>query len=261
MFTTFLVLLAILAVVAGNSATSTKVSASVKDTVVNGVEGLNVNIAAPFKFNDYVIGFKYALGDLKRAPEALFGRRSFNTAGDGSVTIGAEYNLGDQNLGVNAQWDSDSLGVTLTADADSKDRLKSVGITKTTTVSDNKLTLGGVYDTLKKKFSSSAHFEVDNTAINMQYDSDERDPVMTVTRSLDSRNEISPSVSLKNGDVTYGYTRKWDGGSLKSKLFPGDKLEVSWTDNGSGGSWTTSAEVPLGDTSNTKISFSRDWDY
>jgi hypothetical protein len=34
----------------------------VKDTTVNGIDGLNVNLAAPFKFQDYIVGFKYALG-------------------------------------------------------------------------------------------------------------------------------------------------------------------------------------------------------
>ena len=68
---------------------------------------------------------------------------------------------------------------------------------------------------------------------------------MSVTRCIDAKNEVSPSVSLKNGDVAYGYTRKWEGGALKSKLFPGEKVEVEWTDNGSQGTWTTTAEVPL----------------
>jgi hypothetical protein len=39
------------------------------------------------------------------------------------------------------------------------------------------------------------------------------------------------------------------------------KVSLEWTDNGSSGSWTTTAEVPLEDRSNTKISFARDWNY
>lgn len=73
-------------------------TASVKDTTVNGIEGLNVKISAPFKFQDYVVGFKYALGDLKRAPESLFAKRSFDTAGEGSVTVDTDYNLENQVL-------------------------------------------------------------------------------------------------------------------------------------------------------------------
>lgn len=95
----------------------------------------------------------------------------------------------------------------------------------------------------------------------MKYDSEDKDPVLSVTRALDSKNEVSPSVSLKSGDVSYGYTRKWEGGSLKSKLFPGDKVQLEWTDKGAQGSWVTSADVPLDNKANTKVSFGRDWSY
>lgn len=261
MFTHLLVLFAIIAVAFAGAPSSTKVSASVKETTVNGVEGLNVNIAAPFKFNDYVVGFRYALGDLKRAPESLFAKRTFDTAGDGQVTVDSDYNLEDKVVSVSTKWSSDSLGMSFTADADTKDRLRSVGVSKETSVNDNKLTLRGAYDLLKKKFNGESEFNVDATKLNLKYDSENRDPVLSVTRGIDERNEVSPSVSLKNGDVSYGYTRKWDGGSLKSKLFPGDKVEVEWTDNGSKGTWTTTAEVPLDNRANTKVSFGRDWDY
>ena len=49
--------------------------------------------------------------------------------------------------------------------------------------------------------------------------------------------------------------------SLKSTFFPGDKVSMEWTDQGSGGSWSTTADVPLDSSKNTKVSFNRDWDY
>jgi len=260
MFTTIILLLAILATVAANAPSTTKVSAAVKDTSVNGFEGLNVNVAAPFKFQDYVVGFKYALGNIKRAPESLFAKRSFDTS-EGQFTVDSDYNIADNTLGVSASWNSDSLGLNINAVADSKDRVTEVGFKKDTTVDNNKLTLSGAYDLLKKKFSASSSFTVDSTTVNVDYNSADKDPVLSVTSSIDSKNEISPSISLKSGDVSYGYTRKWDGGSLASKFFPGDKVAMEWTDNGSSGTWTTTAEMPLDDRSNTKISFARDWDY
>jgi len=262
MFVTVLVLIAIIATIVNAGVPSnTKVTASVKDTTVNGVEGLNVNIAAPFKFQDYVVGFKYALGDLKRAPESLFAKRSFDTVGDGSVSVDADYNLENKVLSVSSKWNSDSLGLSLGANADTNDRVTHVSFGKDTNINDNKLSLQGAYDLLKKKFSAQSTLNVDQTTVNVKYDSENKDPVLSVTRNIDSKNEISPSVSLKNGDVTYGYTRKWQGGSLKSKLFPGEKVQLEWTDEGAKGSWTTSAEVPLDNKANTKVSFGRDWNY
>ena len=57
------------------------------------MDGLNVELTAPFKFQDYVVGFKYAISDLKRAPESFFARRKFDTAGDSSVNVNGDYNL------------------------------------------------------------------------------------------------------------------------------------------------------------------------
>jgi len=261
MFLNILVLFAVLAAVSAGTPSSTKVSASVKDTAVNGIEGLNVNIAAPFKFNDYVVGFKYVLGDLSRAPESLFAKRSFDTVSDGSLTVDADYNLENKVLSVASQWNSDSLGLRVGANVDSADRVTEVSFGKDSKINDNKLSLQGAYDLLKKKFSAQSTLNVDQTTVNVKYDTENKDPVLSVTRSIDSKNEVSPSVSLKNGDVTYGYTRKWEGGSLRSKLFPGDKVELEWTDQGSKGSWTTRADVPLDNKANTKVSFGRDWNY
>lgn len=261
MFVQLLIAFAILATVLGGAPSTTKVSASIKDTTVNGVEGLNVNIAAPFKFQDYVVGFKYALGDLKRAPESLFAKRSFETAGEGKITVDTDYNLSDNVLSVATKWCSDSLGLSLGADGNTKNRVTNVDITKVTNVKDNKLSINAAYDLLNKKLSSSATLNVDSTTVDVAYDNLNKDPVLSVTRSIDDHNEISPSISLKKGDISYGYTRKWNGGSLKSKFFPGDKINLEWSDQGSQGTWTTSAEVPLANRANTKVSFSRDWNY
>ena len=61
--------------------------------------------------------------------------------------------------------------------------------------------------------------------------------------------------------MKYGWVRHWNGGSLESEYTPGDKLALSWKDNGANGQWTTKADIPLENQSNTKVSFSRDWNY
>lgn len=81
------------------------ISASIKDTTVNGVEGLNINWEAPFKFDDYVVGFRYALGNLKKAPESLFAKRTYDTPiVEGAATVDVDYNLDSKVFAVESKW-------------------------------------------------------------------------------------------------------------------------------------------------------------
>lgn len=232
-----------------------------KDTSVNGIEGFNINLAAPFKFNDYIVGFKYTLGNIKKFPESLFAKKSFDTFGEGTATVETEYSIGDSTLGLSGKWVSDSLGLTVDMDGDTKDKVKNVGVTKLLDINDNKFKVRAAYDLLKKKISGSTKVTVDSTAVEVCYDNVDKDPVLSVTHALDSENDVMPSISLKSGDITYGWKRKWTGGSLQSSFHPGDKFAFIWKDEGSSGTWTTKAEVPVNDAANTKISFNRDWVY
>jgi len=254
----FFLLLAVLAVaLAGNAKT---ITASVKDTAVNGVEGLNVKWSAPFKFQDYVVGFRTTLGDLKRAPEELFAKRSFSTGSDGTATVDAEYNIDSKTLNVNGKW-ANKNGLELRASGNTKDHLTEVAAETSTTLNGNRLNLGAVYDLLQKKLSTRTRMTVEDTDVEVRYDNSDRDPVLAVSHKLDDKNTVAPSISLKTGAMTYGWNRKINGGNLGTKLHPGEKVELTWEDNGANGVWTTKAEVPLDDTRNTKVSFSRDWNY
>ena len=87
------------------SHTQQSISASVKDTSVNGLEGLNINWEAPFKLDDYVVGFRYALGNIKKAPESLFAKRSYDTpVVEGSATVDVDYNLDSKVFAVESRW-------------------------------------------------------------------------------------------------------------------------------------------------------------
>lgn len=241
--------------------TLSQVSASIKDTTVNGLEGFNFNVVAPFKFQEYVVGFRYALGNIKKAPESLFARRSFDTAGEGSATVEADYNLGDNTLNVDATWKSDSLGLSVGATGDSKNKVKAVSVSKNVPLNDNKLTVSGAYDLLKKKVCGQATLEVPQTVVNLKFNSEDQDPLLSVSRSIDDNNELIPSIGLKTGTMAYGYRRKWEGGSLKTTFHPGKKVSFDWKDEGASGTWVTSADVPLSDAKNTKVSFTHEWNY
>mmetsp|Transcript_103737 Transcript_103737/g.292630 ORF Transcript_103737/g.292630 Transcript_103737/m.292630 type:complete len:262 (-) Transcript_103737:64-849(-) len=261
MYLRLFVALAILAISFAESPKESKVTAAIKDTIVNGIEGFNVNIAAPFKFQDYIVGFKYALGDIKKAPESLFVRRSFDTFGEGSATVDADYNVADNCLDLDVEWTHDDLGLTLSCNGDTTDKMKRVGAKKSVDVDDNKLWLKAAFDIPKKLWSGSVKFEADQATVEVEGDSENRDPLLTVTKAIDDNNEIIPAISLKTGKLTYGYKRKWAGGSVEGVLTPGDKVDLTWEDDGANGLWTTKAEIPLEDASQSKVSITRDWNY
>ena len=236
-----------------------------KETVVNGIEGLNINLVAPFKIQDYVVGFRYALGNLNKVPESIFARKSFDTMGDGKLTVDADYVLVDNNVKVSSSWTSDSLGVAVGVTGDSRDKVTQVEAQKDAVVAGNKFSLKAAYDLTRKVVSGFASCDVQDTLLQVDYCSGSQDPVLSVTRALDAHNEITPSISLKTGQLAYAWRRRWAGGSLQAKLLPSDparrRVELEWTDEGASGVWTTNAEFPLDDSSKCKISVSRDWKY
>jgi hypothetical protein len=258
MFARLIALFAILAVAFGSS-DSKSVSASVKDTSVNGVDGLNIKWTAPFKFQDYVVGFRTTLGDLRRAPDELFAKRSFNLGSDGTATVDADYTISSKRLNFNGKWNNDKL--ELNAEGNSDDKLTSISATTHQKLNGNNWDIGAAYDLLKKRVTGNTELQVDDTTVGVEYDNADRNPVLSVSHKLDDRNTVEPSIALKSGDMTYGWVRNINGGKLGTRLHPGDKVDITWEDNGANGVWTTKAEVPLENTQNTKVSFSRDWAY
>lgn len=191
-----------------------QVSASIRDTSVNGFEGFNINVAAPFMFKNYLVGFRYALGNLKRAPESLFASHTFATPADGTARVYADYHVEGKLGAVEAVWESEKHGLQVSASADSASYLKRVAATKTHSLRANRLTLSAAYDVLKKAASGRASVGAEGTVVDLQYDTLDKAPVLSVTHALDENNEISPSIDLRSGDMSYTYKRSWTGGSL-----------------------------------------------
>jgi len=237
---------------------STKFSASI-DEQQTGVDGLNFDISVPFKVNDYVIGFRSKVNDALNFPiRSLFAKKSFDVA-DGVLSTNFDLDMDTRNLGLSTDWTAD--GMTIGGDFDVANKLKKVSISKILDVLEGrKVAITGSYDLLKKKFYGSTTVDVDASKIKLAYDSAKNDPVLTIAHSINDNNEISPSVS-SSGKVDFAYTRKWEGGSIKSNIDLNKNVELTWKDSGAGGSWRTVANVPLTDRQNTKISLSRDWSY
>eukprot|EP01033_Poteriospumella_lacustris_P003135 gene3135-2308_t len=254
------VLLVVLALVAAELPSKPTLSANIRDTNIDGLEGLNLKLVAPFKVQDYVVGFRYALAGLKTLPESLFAQKSFDL-GESTLDVDADFTVANNVLSVGTRWNSDQYGVSVTANADTESRFKTVGVSKKLDLKGNRVSLSGVYDVLKKSVRGAAVVDADATHVKLAFDSENQDPELTVSRNIDDSNSIHPSIRLRSGKMTYGFTRHWEGGSVTGKLHPGEKVSVAWRDHGAAGSWVTSADVPLGNTKATKVSFTREWAY
>lgn len=162
-------------------------------------------------------------------------------------------------LNVAAKWVANKVGVTFNANADTRDRVKSVGFSKDFEIQGgNNLNLGGNYCLLKKKFSTTAALTAGTTKVDVDVDSVDRAPGFKITKEIDDAHSVSPSINLSTGKMAVGVTRKWTGGSLTGTFHPNDKVALEWKDNGAAGTWTTSADVPL-DGSKPKVGFAHKW--
>ena len=239
-----------------------QVSASIRDTLVDGIDGLNINLEAPFNFQDYVVGFKYALGNLRRLPESIFARKTFETPVNGKLHVDADYAIEKNTAHLSRTWSSETLDLAVGVAGDSKDFVTSVSANKRVVVAGNPLSLSGQYLLASKTAVGRAVYSVGKTVVAVTGDSTSLDPVVAVSRVLDAQNEVTPSISLKTGTMSYAWRRRWGGGSLLTTVHPNaanKRVELEWSDVGTNGVWTTRAEVPLDDSSKVKISVSRDW--
>ena len=237
------------------------IKGEVKETSLNGIDGLNLKFSAPFKFMDYVVGVKASLGNFKNLnPDTIFVKRTFSDVADGKVNVEGDYDIDSKTLDVDLEWVGD--GVSVSARGNNKDLLTELAAKAKHTFEGSKAVvadLGASYHMLTKKIAGSASVHLDSTTAKVAYDTEEEDPVVSVSYKHD-RNTITPSYSTKTGDITIGVSRKLESGKLDAEVHPGDKVVVEWEDNGAHGVWKTKVDVPLGDDhKNTKVSFARDW--
>ena len=221
---------------------------------------MNINWAVPFKVDDNVVGFRYKLNSNKKTPDSLFAKRSVEIA-DGTATVDADLEVDSKKLSVAAKWVSDKLGLTINAEGNSKDSLTRVAAEKSEKFDGNDVTLRGDYNIATQKVKAAAKVSRDKTSAEAQYNTADEDMVINVSHDLDDRNTLSPSYSTKSGKLSYGWTRKWNGGELDATYHTGDKVALEWTDKGHAGNWKTKAEVPLEDSKNIKVSINREWNY
>jgi hypothetical protein len=95
---------------------------------VDGLQGLNIRATFPFKFDDYVVGFRHSFTSFGRAPDSLFVRRSFATGDLGTATVDAEYNT-LANVGhLKTGWHSPRLGLDVNVEGDTKSKFRNAEV-------------------------------------------------------------------------------------------------------------------------------------
>jgi len=263
--------LAVVAAVIGAASAEAPGSRSVHistNSEVDGLNGLNLNWAVPFKVDDYVVGFRYKLNELKKYPETLFAQKTFDVA-DGSATVDADLNVEGKTVSVAAKWVTDKLmdGVktTLNLNGDSKDKVTSVGGEFNKDVNGNDVTIKGCYRVSDSRLDVEGKVSHDKATAEVTYNTGDEDIGLSLKYDLDESNSPKGSYSTKSGEVAYGWTRKWEGGELDGTYHPGNggRAVLEWTDKGNKGDWKTRAEVPLANNEigNSKVTIKREWKY
>lgn len=261
------VILALACSVQGKAPTEKSVHISTS-TEVDGVSGLNLNWEVPFKVEDYVVGFRYKLNQLKKYPETLFAKKTIDIA-DGQATVDADLDIDGKTVSVAAKWVSDKLvdglKTTVHVEGNNKDYLTSVGAEINKDIDGNNVELKGVYNVADQKVRANGKVVRDKTTAEVSFNTADEDLQLHLSHELDANNAPKGSYSTKTGEVAYGWTRKWTGGELDATYHPGNggKAVLQWTDKGSQGDWKTTAEIPLANNEigNSKVSIKREWKY
>lgn len=224
-----------------------RMSASITDRSVHDLSSLNLNVAMPFKVKDYVVGFKSALSDLKKVPERLFVKKTFETGlEDAKLTVDAQYRLGDHNVEVAARLSSDEHAASLFVDGDIANKLKNVEVRKQTNLNDFKISMLGGYNALKRRFNFVGGVGRSGTSAAVQFDTETQDPLLAVTQAVNVLDvEVTPSVYAKSRLFGCALTRRWTAGYCTSKISSDRKALFEWRDETLTGAWVTSAEMSL----------------
>jgi hypothetical protein len=77
---------------------------------------------------------------------------------------------------------------------------------------------------------------------------------------LNDNDCITPTLSLKSKQLTWGWSRKVKNGLIETTLVPNDHVLIDWNDKTSDGTWRSQVKIPIKDRSGTSVSLSRKWD-
>lgn len=239
--------------------TNCKLTASFKETSFHGLDDLNINFIKSFQLSGFTLGFKKNIknmNDILKSPDTLFYKKVTNFFSN-NLHIDGDLDVANNILKVSTKLVNHPKKILLNFSGSSKNKLTDIEFRKDFT----KLSLNLFYNLPKKLLSTSTSYKVDtwNAIINLDYDTSNKDPIISVVKHVDDANELIPSMSFKTKLVTYAWKHKWNGSSLTSTLIPDDSIELVWKDIGYNGNWNTKGSLSLKDSSKNKLSISREW--
>ena len=242
-------------------------SVAVKDdNIIGGLDDLDIKWRGLFNLKEYSVGFKYALKSLlnRELPESFFAKRIIDDVAYGKALLQAEYDVKKESASLYCNWVSNKFGVTLTALLDSKDKLTEFACRKVQSafLGADETAIGADYVKEDDKVSFYARYARGDTAAEYRVDSKDLDSIVTISQNIDDENVFSPSLSLKTGDMSFGWLKKWSGGSLQSVLKVGEKLSLTLKEDAKSGAWVVKADIPVeGSEKKTKIGIVREITY
>lgn len=185
------------------------VKTSIGKVSTNGFEGLNLVWSAPFKIDQYVVGFKVALTSLTKKgaklPDSLFVKRTISTPSplDGSATVDADFCVESKVFSAEGNWRSSNHDLEVTASGNTDDLLSNLGFNTKAKIGDAKAAIKANYNLLKKKLAGELKVDYSDTSAQLFYDTENEDPVIKLTQVIDKDITVSPSVSLKTLKQVY----------------------------------------------------------
>jgi len=269
---TFILLhLQIVIVVSSSAATSTsltKVTTNLNDIILNGLEGLNIKIIAPFKFENNIFGFKYTLKDAQKIPDIIFAKTTRNNCFyEGDVIIESDYHIKNKIFNIQSLWQNKKEKLSLLMKGNNNINqlpITEIGISKELKYNNKDILINLIYNIPQKIFKGFSHIDLNNNNIQLEidYNSYTKESILSIIKNLDKSNDIIPSISLLTGNINYIWLRKWNNGLLKTKLIPGQLIDLEWKDKGCHGEWITNVKVPLqSDDKKPILSLQREWSF
>jgi len=248
-------------VISNAGATTKTISATVSESTISSIDGLNIKFTLPFEWNDAIVGLKYTLNNIKSLPDSLFYRKSIELNTDNKLSFDADYSLADQKIELTTVLDNKQTGLTGKLVTDNVNLFTKVGLKLKKSIQDYQVTIDSFYDKLKNNYDINTKVTKDRITTDLAYNTVENNPILSVSVDIDDVSSIAPSISLTTGDISYKYSRKLSAGSISGKFIPDDKVEVEWKENVSNGVWITKADIPLDRSKSTKIALTKQWDY
>lgn len=234
------------------------IESSIKSITIAGLDGFNLKMNFPIEYSDFIFGFKTSFTSI----DSLFVKKSFFIGDSDKLSLDTEYITSSNTVEARGKYENEYHGLKLHINGDSKENFRDVFISKTfKTPSRIRITLKSSYDFVMKNLHLGSRAEKNDVAAEVAFNTKDQQTSLTLVKSLDGVHEVSPTVILNTGKLSMKYSRKYLGGVLKADFYPGENVLIEWKDKGINGVWTSKANIPVKDTSKTKVSIAREWTY